>query len=189
MVYIHGRSKIWTLYPWNVSCSHANALYKSHPEEYGSRQQIPLSSIVYQPNRPLCVMLRLLLHTVHFHAKNIQKSREGSVHGPQRSAMTLYCLQLADVDSESSGLTISNVHTRRIHTLSFPSTPSTSLNSTPSHQHLLAGFRQKSRSFCAIPTALLPVKSPLMSVLNLASARLQMTALFGSPARWPQQSS
>jgi hypothetical protein len=40
-----------------------------------------------------------------------------------------------------------------------------------------------------MPTALLPARSPLMSVRNLASARLQMTALFGSPALCPQQSS
>jgi hypothetical protein len=86
-------------------------------------------------------------------------------------------------------LTISSVHTRRIHTFNFPSTPSTSSNSTPSHQHLRAGFRQKSRSFCAMPTTLFPARSPLTSVRNLASARLQMTALFGSPARWPQRSS
>lgn len=86
-------------------------------------------------------------------------------------------------------LTISKVQTRRIHTFRLPSIPSTPFKSTPSHQHLLAGFRQKSRSFCAIPTALLPARSPLMSVRNLARARLQITALFGSPALWPQQSS
>lgn len=85
---------------------------------------------------------------------------------------------------------ISSVHTRLIHTLSLPSTPSTSSNSTPSHQHLLAGLRQKSRSFCAIPTALLfPRSLPRISLRSLASARLQTTALPGSPARWPHLSS
>lgn len=86
-------------------------------------------------------------------------------------------------------LTISNVQTLRIQTFSFPSTPSTSPRSTPSHQHLRAGFRQNRRSFCAIPTTLLPARSPLMSVRSLANAKLQMTALFGSPARWPHISS
>lgn len=81
-------------------------------------------------------------------------------------------------------LTISSVQTRLIHTFSFPSTPSTFSSSTPSHQHLLAGLRQKSRSFCAIPKVLLFARSlPRISVLNLASARLQMTALLGSLAR------
>lgn len=85
---------------------------------------------------------------------------------------------------------ISSVHTRLIHTLSLPSTPSTSSNSTPSHQHLLAGLRQKSRSFCAMPTALLfPRSLPRISLRSLASARLQTTALPGSPARWPHLSS
>ena len=84
---------------------------------------------------------------------------------------------------------ISSVHTLLIHTFSFPSTPSTPSSSTPSHQHLLAGFLQKRSSFCAIPTALLPISPPRMSVRNLARAKLQMTALFGSFARWPQWSS
>lgn len=44
-------------------------------------------------------------------------------------------------------LTISKVQTRRIQTFNFPSTPSTPSSSTPSHQHRLAGLRQKSRSF------------------------------------------
>jgi hypothetical protein len=89
-----------------------------------------------------------------------------------------------------SRLTISSVHTRRIHTFSGPSTPSTSFNSTPSHQHRRAGLRQNRRSFCAIPTALLFARSfPLISVLNRASAMLHITALLGSPARWPHLSS
>lgn len=86
------------------------------------------------------------------------------------------------------GLTISNVHTRRIQTLSLPSTPSTLSSSTPSHQHLRAGFRQKSSSFCAIPTALLLAASPRMSVRSRAKAIEQTTALLGSAARWPQVS-
>ncbi len=145
-------------------------------------------------------------------------------------------------------LTISRVQTRRIQTLSLPpSTPSTRSSSVPSHQHRRAGFRQNSKSFCAMPSAaafdaavaaadaaadtgddepdedddvvlvyllvlslfvpdvlelplvllvvaaLLPLVSSsallLMSVRNRASAKLQMTALFGSPARWPQLSS
>lgn len=85
---------------------------------------------------------------------------------------------------ESNKRTISKVQTLRIQTFNFPSTPSTLYSSTPSHQHLLAGFLQKSRSFCAIPTALLFARSlPLISVLSRASAKLQMTALFGSEAR------
>ena len=82
-------------------------------------------------------------------------------------------------------LTISSVQTLRIQTLSLPSMPSTFSNSIPSHQHLLAGFLQNRRSFCAIPTALLlaRVSLPLISVRKRASARLQMTALLGSPAR------
>ena len=87
--------------------------------------------------------------------------------------------------------TISSVQTLRIQTLSLPSMPSTFSNSIPSHQHLLAGFLQNRRSFCAIPTALLlaRVSLPLISVRKRARARLQMTALLGSPARWPQRSS
>lgn len=54
--------------------------------------------------------------------------------------------------------------------------------------HLRAGFLQKSNSFCAIPTALLFAASPLISVRSRASAMEQMTALFGSAARWPQVS-
>lgn len=84
---------------------------------------------------------------------------------------------------------ISRVQTLRIQTLSLPSTPSTFSSSTPSHQHRRAGFRQKRSSFCAIPTALLPMSLPRMSLRSRASARLQMTALLGSPARWPQVSS
>lgn len=84
---------------------------------------------------------------------------------------------------------ISNVQTLLIHTFSFPSTPSTPSSSTPSHQHLRAGFLQNRSNFCAIPTALFPISPPRMSVRNLASARLQMTALFGSFALWPQWSS
>lgn len=84
---------------------------------------------------------------------------------------------------------ISSVHTRLIHTLSFPSTPSTLSSSTPSHQHLLAGLRQNSNSFCAMPTALLPISLPRMSLRSLARARLQTTALLGSPARCPHWSS
>ena len=97
-----------------------------------------------------------------------------------------------------SVLTISKVHTLRIHTFNFPCTPSTSFNSTPSHQHLLAGFRQNSKSFCAIPTAFasLPLEppgpaaadEPRMSVRRRANAREQMTALLGSGARWPHAS-
>lgn len=86
-------------------------------------------------------------------------------------------------------LTISKVHTRRIQTLTSPSTPSTSSSSIPSHQHRRAGFLQKRRSFWAIPTALLLDKSPRMSVRSLARARLQITALLGSGARWPHWSS
>lgn len=112
--------------------------------------------------------------------------------GGQRKPMTLcWCATwlACDVVEQRRAVTISRVHTRLIHTFNFPSTPSTSSNSTPSHQHLRAGFRQKSSSFCAMPTTLLPARSPLMSVRNLASARLQTTALLGSPARWPQRSS
>jgi hypothetical protein len=85
--------------------------------------------------------------------------------------------------------TISSVHTLRIQTFNLPSTPSTLSNSTPSHQHLRAGFRQNSNSFCAIPTALLDKFSSLTPVRRRARAILQMTALFGSPARWPHWSS
>jgi hypothetical protein len=85
--------------------------------------------------------------------------------------------------------TISRVQTLRIQTLSFPSTPSTLSSSTPSHQHRRAGFLQNSRSFCAIPTALLLISLPLISVRNLARAMLQITALLGSPARCPHWSS
>ena len=87
-------------------------------------------------------------------------------------------------------LTISSVQTLLIQTFSLPSTPRTLSSSTPSHQQRRAGFRQKRSSFCAIPTALLLAASlPLMSVRRRASAMLQMTALLGSPARWPQWSS
>ena len=80
--------------------------------------------------------------------------------------------------------TISSVHTRRIQTFSLPSMPSTPSSSTPSHQHRRAGFRQKRRSFCAIPTAFVFARSlPRISVRRRASAKLQMTALLGSPAR------
>lgn len=92
--------------------------------------------------------------------------------------------------SKPGQLTISRVQTRLIHTLSFPSTPRTFSSSTPSHQQRRAGFLQKSNSFCAIPTALLLARSlPLISVLRRARAMLQMTALLGSPARWPHRSS
>lgn len=80
-------------------------------------------------------------------------------------------------------LTISSVQTLLIQTLRVPSTPSTFSKSTPSHQHRLAGFRQNNRSFCAMPTALELAISPRTSLRNRASAMLQMTALFGSPAR------
>lgn len=89
----------------------------------------------------------------------------------------------------SAKLTISSVHTLRIQTFSFPFTPSTPSSSTPSHQHRRAGLRQNNSNFCAMPTALLPVTSPLMSVRSRANAREQMTALLGSPARWPHRSS
>jgi len=57
------------------------------------------------------------------------------------------------------------------------------------HQHRLAGLRQNSSSFCAIPTALLlEADSPRMSVRRRASAIEQTTALLGSAARWPQMS-
>lgn len=89
----------------------------------------------------------------------------------------------------SCQLTISRVHTLRIQTFSVPCTPSTSSSSTPSHQHRLAGLRQNSSSFCAMPTALLlVVESPRMSVRRRASAIEQTTALLGSAARWPQVS-
>ena len=115
-------------------------------------------------------------------------------------------------------LTISKVQTLRTQTFNCPSTPSTPSSSTPSHQHLLAGFLQKSSNFCAIPTELallwllvaglegeemllalgvaFAVLSEedgfwglLMSVRRRARAREQMTALLGSLARWPQVSS
>ena len=86
--------------------------------------------------------------------------------------------------------TISRVQTLLIHTFSLPSTPLTLSSSTPSHQHRRAGFLQKRSSFCAMPTALLLARSlPLMSVRRRANAMLQMTALFGSPARCPHWSS
>ena len=91
--------------------------------------------------------------------------------------------------SSSNRHTISKVQTRRIQIFSLPSTPSTSSSSTPSHQHLRAGFLQNNNNFWAMPTALLPAKSPLTSVRNLANARLHMTALLGSPARCPHRSS
>jgi hypothetical protein len=50
-------------------------------------------------------------------------------------------------------------------------------------------LRQKSSSFWAMPTALLPMSLPRMSERRRASASEQMTALLGSPARWPQWSS
>jgi hypothetical protein len=40
-----------------------------------------------------------------------------------------------------------------------------------------------------MPTALVPISLALMSLRSRASARLQMTALLGSPARWPHVSS
>lgn len=114
--------------------------------------------------------------------------------------MTLYTTLLASshslsraVAGKESRRTISSVQTRRIHTFSTPSTPSTFFSSTPSHQHLRAGLRQNNSSFCAMPTTLLLVESPLdvaplMSVRSRASASEQMTALLGSDARWPQVS-
>lgn len=78
---------------------------------------------------------------------------------------------------------ISSVQTRLIQTLSFPDTPSTFSSSTPSHQQRLAGLRQKRCNFCAIPSALLLISLPRISLRSRASARLQITALFGSPAR------
>lgn len=85
----------------------------------------------------------------------------------------------------------SSVQTRRAHSLMTLSGSPCSARSTsmPSHQHLRAGLRQKRSSFCAMPTALLPISLPLMSERSRASARLQMTALLGSPARWPHESS
>jgi hypothetical protein len=54
-------------------------------------------------------------------------------------------------------------------------------------------LRQNSSNFCAIPTAGLSRPSgpeaPRMSVRRRARAMLHMTALFGSPARWPHVSS
>ena len=90
---------------------------------------------------------------------------------------------------QRNSLTISKVHTLRIHTFNFPGTPSTPSSSTPSHQHLLAGFLQKSNSFWAIPTALesFPAE-PRTSVRKRANAREQITALLGSGARWPHVS-
>jgi hypothetical protein len=78
---------------------------------------------------------------------------------------------------------ISKVHTLLIQTFSLPSTPSTFSKSTPSHQHLRAGFLQNKSSFCAIPTALEPISLARMSVRNRARARLHITALLGSFAR------
>lgn len=82
-------------------------------------------------------------------------------------------------------LTISRVQTLRIQTFNFPSTPSTFSNSTPSHQHRRAGFRQNKSSFCAMPTAFEFAASPRMSVRRRARAIEQTTALLGSAARWP----
>ena len=98
------------------------------------------------------------------------------------------CYGIREIQSKR---TISSVHTLLIQTFSFlPSKPSTFSNSTPSHQHRRAGFLQNRRSFCAIPTALLFASSlPLISVRRRASARLQITALLGSPALWPHLSS
>lgn len=105
------------------------------------------------------------------HLSNLTRSRPHGMH--HLSPITL----------------ISSVQTLRIHTLSLPSTPSMPSSSMPSHQHRRAGLRQNSSSFCAMPIALLPTSLPRMSLRSRASARLQMTALFGSPARWPQWSS
>ena len=97
---------------------------------------------------------------------------------------------IEEADTLAERPTISKVQTLLIQTLSFPSTPSTLSSSTPSHQHLRAGFLQNNRSFCAMPTALLLANSlPLMSVLRRARAKLHITALLGSPARCPQRSS
>jgi len=113
-----------------------------------------------------------------------------------RRPMTLWSIEFcqhipnAKQDMSRKRLTISSVQTLRIQTFSFPSIPSTLSNSTPSHQHLRAGFLQNSRSFCAMPTAGLVARaSPLTSVRRRARAKLQMTVLLGSPARWPHRSS
>ena len=104
---------------------------------------------------------------------------------------TAYQLQYPSINikDSSSRLTISKVHTLRTHTFNLPLTPSMPSSSTPSHQHLLAGFLQNRRSFWAIPMALLFDKSLLTSVRSFARARLQITARLGSWARWPQVSS
>lgn len=113
--------------------------------------------------------------------------------GYHLSPMTL-CTRTSQSNKEltepgRNSLTISRVHTRRIQTFNFPSTPSTPSNSIPSHQQRLAGFLQKSNSFWAMPTEALLLRSPLISVRSFANARLQITALLGSGARWPQESS
>lgn len=112
----------------------------------------------------LCSPMQL----AHHHLLALPQMPSGTAPLDQRRPMTL----------------ISRVHTLLIQTLSFlPSTPSTLSSSTPSHQHRRAGFRQKSSSFWAMPTALLPMSLPRMSERRRASARLQITALLGSPAR------
>jgi hypothetical protein len=106
-----------------------------------------------------------------------------------REKVSRQFIQNRDVNSTQVNLTISNVQTLRTQTLTWPSTPSTSSRSIPSHQHRRAGFRQKRSSFWAMPTELLLDRSPRMSVRSFAKARLQMTALLGSGARWPHWSS
>lgn len=125
----------------------------------------------------------------------ISSSRVVRVRSDTVLAQSYHALRIVSKQSPISSpsrecLTISRVHTRRIQTLSFPSTPSTLSNSTPSHQHLLAGLRQNSNSFCAMPTALAaPAESPRTSVRRRASAMEQITAFCGSAARCPQVSS
>jgi hypothetical protein len=117
----------------------------------------------------------------------IKELSEAQLRSVQCVISTLYSRQ---DQMPKRRLTISNVQTLRIQIFSFPSIPSTPSSSIPSHQHRRAGFRQKRSSFCAIPTALVFARSlPRISVRRRARAKLQMTALFGSPARWPQRSS
>ena len=124
--------------------------------------------------------------TAHYRSPMTLWNRIRSATNPCPMTMTLQrpLQEYHSKNWEETPLTISKVHTLRIHTFNFPCTPSTPSNSTPSHQHLLAGFRQKSNSFCAIPTAFAsPPAEPRMSVRSRANAREQMTALFGSGAR------
>lgn len=121
------------------------------------------ASGAFPPPRGIKVLLNSSLFHYNFHRAS----------GPQRNPITL----------------ISSVHTLLIHTFNFPSTPSTLSNSTPSHQHLLAGLRQNRSNFCAMPTTLLLASlPPRTSVRRRASASEQITALLGSLARCPQLS-